>query len=284
MLPGRRVDVMSTTTRVGGAGAASAPDGISDTAGRLALRVERHRDGSLVAPLLFSSGVLAARLTGWGIWIIGCGAQPIGGDALSIELSVGSTATLDVRATGATIARPGRRQSTSNTTVAVDVEDGATLRWLVEPGMAASGATHVSEATVRLSPSARLVWREEVVVGRFGEPPGTWSSGIRVEKSGVPLIATRLGVGPAEPAWRSPAVLNGSRVVIGLIVVNPDGFAEPGGPTWLEDAAAHGVLSHAAQSSVAQIIAWGESLETTRAVAACLLDRLDAPTWVGDIW
>jgi len=242
--------------------------------GRVTVRVERDRDGVVLAPVLFSSGVLSARLTPWGLWLVGACAHPIGGDQVCVKLHVGENTTLDVRSTGATVARAGADQSASTTDVVAEVGDHATLRWLVEPGMAVAGATHVAEATVRMSASARLLWRDEVVLGRFAEAPGTWSTGLRVEQMGRALVTTRLGVGPSAPGWGSSAVLDGSRVVVSLVVVDPDGFPSARGPVWVVETGVRGTISCPEGSSFAQVTAWGDTLRACRAVAARLLGQL----------
>ncbi len=249
-------------------------------AGHVTVRVERDREGVVFAPLLFASGVLSVRLTRWGIWIVGAGAHPIDGDGVLIEVDVGKNTTLDVGSTGATIARSGVRKATSTANVVAEVGDHATLRWLVEPGMAVAGATHVAEATVRMSASARLLWRDEIVLGRFAEAPGTWSSGIRVERTGSALVTARLGVGPDSPGWGSSAVLQGSRVVVTLLVVEPDGFPSAVGPAWIIEAGVKGTVSCPEGSSFAQVTAWGDTLGGCRAVAGVLLRRLGHLPWL----
>ena len=67
---------------------------------------------------------------------------------------------------------------------------------------------------IELAASSRLAWREEIVLGRHGEVvPGSWLSRLEILGAGRPLLVAELALGPAAPAWPSPAVLDGARAV-----------------------------------------------------------------------
>ena len=168
----------------------------------------------------------------------------------------------------------------SELTVGASVEDGATLRWLAEPGVAAAGSDHRSGARIGLSARARLLWREEFVLGRHGEEPGTWTSAVRLERGGVPLLVAELGAGPAAAGWASRAVGGGARAVSAVIVVDPD---RPAG-TWAPGRASTGRARGAAlglPGPGVQLLAWGETLGACREVLARLWAVLDPPAWAG---
>lgn len=53
---------------------------------------------------------------------------------------------------------------------------------------------------VRLAPTARLVLREEQILGRHAETTGTLISRLTVHRAGRPLIDQQLAYGPGAPA------------------------------------------------------------------------------------
>jgi len=180
------------------------------------VRVER---GERFASLR-SSGSLAVRTRGAEAWLVGAAAHPIGGDRLRVGVGVGSGAELVVRSTSATLARASCPPRPSLLEVAVDVEGGGCLTWAPEPGVAGSGADHVTSTVVRLAPGARLCWSEVIVLGRHGENPGSWATRLRIEMDGQPVLASELGLGPGHAAWGSSAVLGGARCLWTLLVID----------------------------------------------------------------
>lgn len=75
---------------------------------------------------------------------------------------------------------------------------------------------------VELAPTARLVLREEQILGRHGERTGTLTSRLTVRRAGRPLIDQQVAYGPGAPQGRDgAAVLGGHRVVGQLLVVDP---------------------------------------------------------------
>lgn len=233
---------------------------------------------------LRSSGVLAARETPQGLYLVGSGANPIGGDRLEVDLSVAPGARLTVRSVGASLARPGSRllgaeAELSRSQVRAAVGEGATLSWLPEPGVAASGALHRASAVITLAPTATLVWREEIQLGRFGEdPPGSWITGIDCRRARRPFLATELGLGPASTSWSAPSTFAGARSLSGLLVAGPglDGVAPAAMTT---DGATGGRFPLGGGGGV-EIVVLGRSLERCRALVA----ELCADLPLGDGW
>jgi urease accessory protein len=72
---------------------------------------------------------------------------------------------------------------------------------------------------VELDEGAHLVWREELVAGRWDEPPGRLSQHTRLRYAGVPALAQQVTV---DETWASPAVGGGSRTAGTLVVAAPD--------------------------------------------------------------
>lgn len=181
--------------------------------------------GRTVVTHLESSGLSAARATPWGLHLVAAGASPLDGDELELDVRLEAGARLDVRGVGAPMARRSSRGGdalASRMAVRAVVAGGARLGYLPAPGIAAGGSTHRCEAVVELGAGAELVWRDEVVLGRFGEPtPGTWWSARRVVHDGHPMLASEVGLGPGAPLWRNRGVTAGARAFASLLLVGP---------------------------------------------------------------
>jgi urease accessory protein len=106
------------------------------------------------------------------------------------------------------------------------VADGGRLEYLPEPVVVTAGARHATLVSVTLSAGASLVLRDEVLLGRHGEPGGTVRSVSRVSHAGRPLLRHSLELSGSDPASLGPAVLAGHRAVGTLLRVNGPEMAE----------------------------------------------------------
>ncbi|MBM9622917.1 urease accessory protein UreD [Streptomyces zhihengii] len=187
-------------------------------------------DGTAL-PVLTGDGPLALRRTrprgaGLRVTVVGAMSAPLGGDRLAIDAEVRAGTRLTVDSAAATISLPGGDGATAHYDVALRVADDAVLHWLPEQLVAARGSTLRMRTRVELAPTARLVLREEQILGRHGEDPGTLLTRLTVHRAGAPLLDGELAFGPGAPGgWDGPAVLGGHRAVGQLLVVEPD-FAE----------------------------------------------------------
>ncbi|QNP62124.1 urease accessory protein UreD [Streptomyces genisteinicus] len=187
-------------------------------------------DGTAL-PVLTGDGPLALRRTrtrepGLRVTVVGAMSAPLGGDRLRIDAEVRPGTRLIVDSAAATISLPGRGGATAHYDVALRVGDDAVLHWLPEQLVAAQGSTLRMSTRVDLAATARLVLREEQILGRHGEDTGTLVTRLTVHRDGRPLLDGELAFGPgAHGGWDGPAVLGGHRAVGQLLVVDPD-FAE----------------------------------------------------------
>lgn len=165
-------------------------------------------------------------------------AGPVGGDRLALAVDVGEGSSLVLRDVSATLLLPGARGEESRLGVDVSVGPEATLVWLPEPVIAASNCLHVGDIRVTLAAGARLLLREELLLGRFGEEPGTVRQSLRVSIDGRPLLHQQLAVGGDATAWAGPAVTGGHRAIGTLLVVEPGWGDEPPAATPLAGDAA----------------------------------------------
>ncbi|RBY79417.1 urease accessory protein UreD [Blastococcus sp. TF02-09] len=146
---------------------------------------------------------------------------PLGGDRLSLDIDVGPGAVLVLRAVAATLVLPGPHGQRSYAHVTARVAAGGTLVWLPGPTIAARGCDHHGTTRIDLAPDARLLVREELVLGRTGEQPGTVRQRLRVTVAGVPLHDQELHLGAGAPGWTGPAVTAGCAAVGSLLFVDP---------------------------------------------------------------
>nr|AQT39006.1 UreD [Streptomyces sp.] len=204
-------------------------------------RIVATRDG---LPVLVSDGPLAVRRTrGTGpytrVTVVGAMSAPLGGDRLAIEADVGEGARLLVDSAAATIALPGQTPEQAHYDVRLTVGEDGELCWLPEQLISAYGSDLRMRTRVELAATARLVLREEQILGRYGEQSGTLSTRLTVHRAGRPLLDQELGYGPGAPGgWDGAAVLAGHRAVGQLLVVDPEFEDKPAEPQLLGETAA----------------------------------------------
>ncbi|MCX4694628.1 urease accessory protein UreD [Streptomyces sp. NBC_01408] len=183
--------------------------------------------GSTALPLLAGEGPLALRRTRGrgaeaGVMLVGAMSAPLGGDHLTVEVTAGPAARLALASAAATLALPGRGGEPARYDVRLDLAEGASVRWLPEPLVSVRGSDLRVRTRAELAPTARLLLREEQVLGRTGEPPGLLRSRLTVGLGGRPLLDQELTCGPGAPGgWDGPAGLAGHRALGQLLVVDP---------------------------------------------------------------
>jgi urease accessory protein len=149
-------------------------------------------------------------------------AGPIGGDRLRLDVDVAPGATLVLRTVAANLALPGPHGLPSRSITTLRVGQGATLLWLPEPLIAANRCDHHATTLIELAPGARLLAREELLLGRHGEEPGTVEQRLRVTRAGRPLHDQNTSAGSPVPGWQGPAVTGGRKAVGSILLADPD--------------------------------------------------------------
>ncbi|KPI08741.1 Urease accessory protein ureD [Actinobacteria bacterium OK074] len=209
--------------------------GASTSGVRATARIGARPDGrgGTALPVLESDGPLALRRTrGQGdearVVLVGAMSGPLGGDHFAVEARVEQGARLSVASAAATIALPGQVKGGARYDVRLDVADGAELRWLPEQLISAGGSDLRVGTRVELAAGARLVFREEQVLGRVGEEPGRLTSRLTLRLAGRTLLDQEVACGPGAPGgWDGPAVLGGLRALGQLLVVRPEFVDRP---------------------------------------------------------
>ncbi|WP_228979088.1 urease accessory protein UreD [Streptomyces sp. DH12] len=209
---------------------------------RATARIVAAAGGAL--PVLESEGPLAVRRTrarrpgAARVTVVGAMSAPLGGDRLALEVRAGDDARLTVDAAAATVSLPGPSGAPAHYDVRLAVGERARLDWLPEQLIAARGSSLRTRTTVDLAATSRLVLREEQVLGRTDEEPGTLVTRLTVRRAGRPLLDQELACGPGAPAgWDGPAVLAGHRAVGQLLVVDGAFETGPVAPRQLDTAA-----------------------------------------------
>lgn len=166
------------------------------------------------APGMYLPGAVAVSLAA-------AAAGPVGGDQLRLDIEVGAGAKLVLRTVAATLVLPGPHGQPSHSDTTIRVGRGATMTWLPEPIIAAQRCHHHSVTRIHLEPEARLISREELILGRHGEQPGRVCQRRRVTLGQHALHDQELRIGPDMPGWHSPAVTGGRKALGNLLIVDP---------------------------------------------------------------
>jgi urease accessory protein len=169
---------------------------------------------------LHSAPPLTLRSTPEAVYLVGSSAGPLGGDDLTLDIDVGEGAALEIRSAAASIALPGPEGRPSRMLIRARVAHDATLRWHIEPSVAAAGCNHSVCVHLSLAASARVVWREVIQLGRHNEEPGVYRSRLIVDLGGSPLLRHGLAIG--DDGFDGPAVLAGARAVGSTLIVGSE--------------------------------------------------------------
>lgn len=148
-------------------------------------------------------------------------AGPIGGDVYRLDVEVGARSTMVLGDISPTLLLPGPGGACSSYVITIDVAEQATLVWLAEPLIAARDCNHAQRVDVALHPSARLMLREELLLGRHGEACGTFRQRTTVRGGAATLFRQDLAAGPGATGYDGAAVLGGARAAGCMLIVDP---------------------------------------------------------------
>jgi urease accessory protein len=184
------------------------------------IAAETDAAGRTRLPVLRSQAPLVLRRTPDAVYLVGGAAGPIGGDTLDLRIEVRDGAMLRVRTAAAAVALPGLDGLESVLTVTATVGPGARLEYLPEPVVVAAGARHATLIQVTLAEGACLLLRDELILGRHGEPGGASRTSLRADYAGRPLLRQALEVSGTDQASAGPAILAGHRAAGTLLHVD----------------------------------------------------------------
>jgi urease accessory protein len=146
----------------------------------------------------------------------------------------------------------------------------------------------VAVTDVRTDAGGSLIWRDDLVCGRHGEPPGDVRIDTTIRYAGRTLYRHELAVGPAAPGWSGPAILGttaaatgangGGRAVGSVILAGPD--LPPAGvlgeEAVLMPLAGSGMLAMAVGHDIRQVRAALDPLSALRPTSSAA-DQSSAP-------
>lgn len=115
-------------------------------------------------------------------------AGPLGGDQLRFRLEVEAGANVVVRSVAAALAQPGPGDEASQLHVDLEVGPQASLEWLPQPTLSVMRSVHRSIVSVVASSTSAVRMCEGVVLGRHGEPSGSFSLRERVTIDDVGVL------------------------------------------------------------------------------------------------
>lgn len=157
----------------------------------ISIEASRHR-----SPRITAVGGLTGRLTGPDtVHLIGTAATPVGGDTITVRISVAAGAHLTVRTVAASLAMPGAVTQRSSAQWHFEIGAEASLIFDPEPMVVVSDASHSVVNTVVMQEDSTLWLRERAQIGRFGEASGRWCSAIRCDVAASPLLRHRVELG-----------------------------------------------------------------------------------------
>jgi urease accessory protein len=237
----------------------SAPALASRLTARTAVATRADAGGRTRVTVLRSDGPIALRQTPLGVYLVGTAAGPLGGDDLALDIDVGPGSRLVIRSAAGMLLLPGPQGGASALRITARVGPGGRLDFAPQPAVAAAGCDHRTAARVDLAAGAALRWREEIILGRHGEPSGRCASRLDVTLAGTAAYRGELAVGGPQTD-RSSAVLDGAGAAGSVLRIDA---AQPRPPAAVHDGLA-----------VLPLAAPGAMVTATAADAATLARRL----------
>jgi len=165
------------------------------------------------------------------VHLVSSAAHPLGGDEVTLTVSVGPGAALRLAGVAATVALPGPHGTPSSAAVRLEVAAGGSVAYLPEPTVVTARARHTASLRADLAADACLHSREVLVLGRAGERPGVLTTATTVVRGGVPVLRQRLTVGDPD-LDASVAYLAGKRVLATDLRVGGDPCPPASGEWW----------------------------------------------------
>jgi urease accessory protein len=143
--------------------------------------------------------------------LVGTAAGPLAGDDLSLSLQLRAGARATLRATGASLSQGRGHENLGDDarsavlSIRADLAEGADL--IADPGalVVCAGSRVNVRLELTLDRGACVEWRELIVLGRTGEPPGQATLSWDVTRLGRPVLRQfvdlDLGSDPAKTGW-----------------------------------------------------------------------------------
>jgi urease accessory protein len=152
--------------------------------------------------------------------LVGTAAGPLAGDELSMWLRLRPGARAALRATGASLAQGRGPGTAALLSVRADLAERADL--VADPGplIICHGGRVDVRLELALGAAARIEWRELIVLGRTGEPPGQATVRWDVTRLGRPVLRQLTDLSGPELAARA-GLTAGRRVLACALISDP---------------------------------------------------------------
>jgi urease accessory protein len=161
--------------------------------------------------------------------LVGTAAGPLASDDLSVWIRLRPGAKATLRATGASVAQGRGQPDAAALSIRADLAEGAEL--IADPGtlVVCRGSRTDVRVELTLGTSSAVEWRELIVLGRTGEPPGRATLRWDVTRLGRPVLRQFVDLdpetGPARSAWAS--LTAGRRVLACALIAGPVAGPDP---------------------------------------------------------
>ncbi len=158
--------------------------------------------------------------------LVGTAAGPLAGDDLSICLTLRPGARATLRAAGASLAqgRDGPEAAVAGTlSIRADLAERADL--VADPGalIVCRGSRVDVRLELALGAGAAVDWRELIVLGRTGEPPGHATLRWDVTRLGRPVLRQFVNLDPGPALAARAGLTAGRRVLACALISDPAG-------------------------------------------------------------
>jgi urease accessory protein len=157
---------------------------------------------------------------GLGLLIVNAAAGPLGGDELTLSLTIDDGASVRVRSVAASMVHPGPTGAPSLTTTHVRVGALASLDWELEAMVSVALSDHRACTVVEAHPSATIRMAETLSLGRHGEPGGRLALRQRLVVGGTGVLDHETAFGPG--AASGPGAQGSMRCVRSTLLVGDD--------------------------------------------------------------
>jgi urease accessory protein len=152
--------------------------------------------------------------------LVGTAAGPLAGDDLAVSLRLQAGARATLRATGASVAQGRPGGGPAELAIRADLGVGSDL--VADPGalIVCQGSRVNVRVELALDAGAAVEWRELIVLGRSGEPPGQATLRWDVTRAGRPVLRQFADLADlADPALGGWAGLTAGRRVLACALI-----------------------------------------------------------------
>jgi urease accessory protein len=161
--------------------------------------------------------------------LVGTAAGPLAGDDLSVWLRLRPGAKATLRATGASVAQGRGHGDAAALSIRADLAEGADL--IADPGalVVCRGSRIDVRVELALGARAAVEWRELIVLGRSGEPPGRATLRWDVTRLGRPVLRQFLDLDLGLTAGRrvlACALITGPAIAPRTVVASATAVAQ----------------------------------------------------------